>query len=49
MILISLKIFDNERFFWKKIISEIFNIQLQNIGLNYQIDTDIYNIHTHQF
>jgi len=36
---LNVKILDSERFFWKRIISEMLNIQLQNNGLNYQIDT----------
>jgi len=41
MILIdNVKIFDNERFFFKRIISEMLNIQLQENGLNYQTDTE---------
>jgi len=42
---LNVKILDCERFFWKKIISEMLNIQLQNNGPNYQTDTEY--IHTH--
>jgi len=43
---LNVKIFDSERFFWKKIISEMLNMQLQNNGLNYQTDTE-YIQHTY--
>jgi len=36
---LNVKILDSERFFWKIIISEMLNIQLQNNGFNYQTDT----------
>jgi len=32
---LNVKILDNERFYWKRIISEMFNIQLQNNVFNY--------------
>jgi len=37
---LNVKILDSERFFWKRIISEMLNIQLPNNGLNYQTDTE---------
>jgi len=35
----NVKILDNERFYWKRIISEMLNIQLQSNALNQQTDT----------
>jgi len=43
---LNVKIFDSERFFWKRIISQMLNIQLQNNGLNYQTEY-IQHTHTH--
>jgi len=42
------KILDSKRFFWKRIISEMLYIQLQNNRLNYQTDTEyIQTTHIH--
>jgi len=43
----NVKILDNERFYWKRIISEMVNIQLQNNALNQQTDTEyLHNTYT---
>jgi len=36
----NVKILDKERFYWKRMISEMINIQLQNNALNQQTDTE---------
>jgi len=55
---LNMKILNSERFFWKRIISEMLNIQLQNNGLNYQTDTEyiqhaytliLNRLYTHKF
>jgi len=43
----NVKILDNERFYWKRIISEMLNIQLQSNALNQQTDTEyLHNTYT---
>jgi len=37
---LNVEILDNERYYWKRIISEMIHIQLQNNALNQQTDTD---------
>jgi len=36
----NVKILDRETFYWKRIISEMLNIRLQNNALNCQTDTE---------
>jgi len=36
----NVEILDNERYYWKRMISEMIHIQLQNNALNQQTDTD---------
>jgi len=36
----NVEILDSERFYWKRLISEMINIQLQNSAINQQTDTE---------